>query len=100
MSLVVAVAAGAGVVLGGLFLAVALSKDEQELLKPLCLLTIKPAMYVANVAEDGFENNPYLDRLKANAATANNACAQSSSNSRRRVCHSRAHSASHTVPKV
>ena len=31
----------------------------------LCLLTIKPAMYVANVAEDGFENNPHLDRLKA-----------------------------------
>ena len=44
-----------------------LSEDEVELLKPLCLLTIKPAMYVANVAEDGFENNPYLDRLRAHA---------------------------------
>lgn len=40
--------------------------DEEKLaLKPLCLLTIKPAMYVANVAEDGFDNNPHLDKLKA-----------------------------------
>ncbi|MDO4682457.1 MAG: DUF933 domain-containing protein, partial [Lautropia sp.] len=31
----------------------------------------KPAMYVANVAEDGFENNPYLDRLKEHAAKEN-----------------------------
>ncbi|MDC7711971.1 redox-regulated ATPase YchF [Vogesella indigofera] len=42
-----------------------LDADEQALLKPLCLLTIKPAMYVANVAEDGFDNNPHLDKLKA-----------------------------------
>jgi hypothetical protein len=48
--------------------SLSLSKEELELVKPLCLLTIKPAMYVANVAEDGFENNPYLDRLKAHAA--------------------------------
>ena len=41
-----------------------LSDEEKLLLKPLCLLTIKPAMYVANVAEDGFSNNPHLDRLK------------------------------------
>jgi len=40
-----------------------LSEDEIAILKPLCLLTIKPAMYVANVAEDGFKNNPLLDRL-------------------------------------
>jgi hypothetical protein len=44
-----------------------LSDEEAELIKPLCLLTIKPAMYVANVAEDGFDNNPYLDRLRAHA---------------------------------
>ena len=37
-----------------------LSDDDKLLLKPLCLLTIKPAMYVANVAEDGFANNPHL----------------------------------------
>jgi GTP-binding protein YchF len=40
-----------------------LSEEEKSLLAPLCLMTIKPAMYVANVAEDGFENNPHLDRL-------------------------------------
>ncbi len=40
-----------------------LSQDDKALLAPLCLMTIKPAMYVANVAEDGFENNPHLDRL-------------------------------------
>ena len=42
-----------------------LDEEEKALLKPLCLLTIKPAMYVANVSEDGFENNPHLDKLKA-----------------------------------
>ncbi|MGB8517103.1 MAG: redox-regulated ATPase YchF [Gallionella sp.] len=45
-----------------------LSAEEIFLLKPLCLLTIKPAMYVGNVMEDGFENNPYLDRLREHAA--------------------------------
>lgn len=48
-----------------------LSKDEAALLKPLCLLTIKPAMYVGNVLEDGFENNPHLDRLRAFAGGEN-----------------------------
>ena len=38
------------------------------LLKPLCLLTVKPAMYVANVAEDGFKNNPLLTRVEEFAA--------------------------------
>jgi GTP-binding protein YchF len=46
----------------------ALSDDEKALLKPLFLLTIKPAMYVGNVDEGGFENNPYLDRLREHAA--------------------------------
>ena len=46
----------------------ALSTDEKALLKPLCLLTIKPMMYVGNVLEDGFENNPHLDRLREHAA--------------------------------
>ncbi|MFY8104288.1 MAG: redox-regulated ATPase YchF [Ramlibacter sp.] len=44
------------------------SKEELVLLKPLCLITAKPAMFVGNVAEDGFENNPFLDRLKEYAA--------------------------------
>ncbi len=42
--------------------------DQLVLLKPLCLLTIKPAMYVANVAENGFSNNPLLVRLEEYAA--------------------------------
>jgi GTP-binding protein YchF len=40
-----------------------LDEDELLIIKPLCLLTVKPAMYVANVAEDGFANNPFLDAL-------------------------------------
>ena len=40
-----------------------LNDEEKALIKPLCLLTAKPAMYVANVAEDGFENNPLLDKV-------------------------------------
>ena len=45
-----------------------LSTDEKALLKPLCLLMIKPMMYVGNVLEDGFDNNPHLDRLREHAA--------------------------------
>jgi hypothetical protein len=47
------------------------SKEELAILKPLCLITAKPAMFVGNVAEDGFENNPFLDRLKEYAASQN-----------------------------
>ena len=47
------------------------SKEERVVLKPLCLITAKPAMFVGNVAEDGFENNPFLDRLKDYAAQQN-----------------------------
>ncbi|MDB5898376.1 MAG: ychF [Ramlibacter sp.] len=48
-----------------------LTPDEKELLKPLCLITAKPAMFVGNVDENGFENNPHLDRLREYAATQN-----------------------------
>lgn len=48
--------------------ALDLYEEEKALIKPLCLITAKPAMYVGNVHEDGFENNPYLDRLCAYAA--------------------------------
>ena len=44
------------------------SKEEQAVLKPLCLITAKPAMYVANVAENGFTDNPLLKRLEEHAA--------------------------------
>ncbi len=47
------------------------SKEELPLVKPLCLITAKPSMFVGNVAEDGFENNPYLDKLRAYAAKQN-----------------------------
>jgi len=47
------------------------SDEERALLKPLFLITAKPAMFVANVDESGFENNPYLDRLKAYADSQN-----------------------------
>ncbi len=45
-----------------------MTADDRALLKPLCLLTIKPTMYVGNVLEDGFENNPHLERLRQHAA--------------------------------
>jgi ribosome-binding ATPase len=48
-----------------------LTDEEGVLLKQLFLITAKPAMFVANVHEDGFENNPYLDRLREYAAQQN-----------------------------
>ncbi|MGR9085795.1 MAG: redox-regulated ATPase YchF [Gammaproteobacteria bacterium] len=45
--------------------AMGLSDDEKALIRELCLLTIKPTMYIANVQDDGFENNPLLDRVRA-----------------------------------
>ena len=48
-----------------------LNDEEKLLIKSLCLLTIKPAMYVANVDEGGFNDNPLLSRLQAYAAQEN-----------------------------
>ncbi|MBU6954942.1 redox-regulated ATPase YchF [Hahella sp. HN01] len=45
--------------------ALNLSADEMLAIRELCLLTVKPTMYIANVAEDGFENNPHLDVVRA-----------------------------------
>ncbi len=45
-----------------------LTDDELSVLKQLNPLTIKPTMYIANVDEDGFENNPYLDAVNEIAA--------------------------------
>ena len=45
--------------------------EDQARLKPLCLITAKPAMFVGNVSEDGFENNPLLARLQEYAASQN-----------------------------
>ena len=41
-----------------------LDAEQKELLKPLCLLTAKPTMYVANVDESGFTDNPLLEKVQ------------------------------------
>ena len=48
--------------------ALDLSEDDRAQVRDLFLLTLKPVMYVANVLEDGFENNPLLDAVRARAA--------------------------------
>ena len=48
--------------------ALEFTKEEMPLVKSFTLITAKPAMFVGNVSEDGFENNPYLDRLREYAA--------------------------------
>ena len=51
--------------------AAALTKEELEELRPLFLLTLKPVMYVANVDDKGFTNNPLLDAVREYAAKEN-----------------------------
>lgn len=48
-----------------------LSDDERKLLRGYGLLTLKPTMYIANVAEEGFENNPHLDAVRKLAEEEN-----------------------------
>jgi hypothetical protein len=48
--------------------ALDLAREEWANLKPFCLITAKPVLYAANVAEDGFENNPHLDAVRRHAA--------------------------------
>ena len=45
-----------------------LSEDDKASVRDLFLLTLKPVMYVANVLEDGFDNNPHLDKVRERAA--------------------------------
>ena len=47
--------------------ALDLYDEEKELIRPFCLITAKPAMFVANVNESGFTNNPHLEKLQAYA---------------------------------
>jgi len=49
--------------------AMNLGKEETALIADLHLLTLKPTLYVANVQEGGFDNNPLLDTVRAHAAT-------------------------------
>jgi len=48
-----------------------LDKEQKKQLKDLNLLTMKPVEYIANVAEDGFENNPLLDQVREFARSEN-----------------------------
>jgi GTP-binding protein YchF len=45
-----------------------LDAEEKALVRDMFLITMKPLMYIANVADDGFENNPHLDAVRAHAA--------------------------------
>ena len=45
-----------------------LTEEDKAAIKYLSFLTLKPTMYIANVNEDGFENNPYLDKVREIAA--------------------------------
>ena len=51
--------------------AMGLDQDQQALIKDLQLLTTKPTMYIANVSEDGFDNNSALDAVKKLAEQEN-----------------------------
>ena len=48
--------------------AAGLDEDEKALIRDLFLLTLKPLMYIANVKEDGFNGNPFLDKVRERAA--------------------------------
>ncbi|BDB25607.1 redox-regulated ATPase YchF [Cupriavidus sp. P-10] len=48
-----------------------LAPEEWDAIRPFCLITAKPTMYVANVREDGFENNPHLDAVREYAKQTN-----------------------------
>jgi len=54
---------------GGLLRALDFSPEEHDAISYMNYLTLKPTMYIANVNEEGFDNNPYLDKVKAIADT-------------------------------
>ncbi|WP_413111914.1 redox-regulated ATPase YchF [Thaumasiovibrio sp. DFM-14] len=56
---------------GGMARSIELSKEELAAIEYLNFLTLKPTMYIANVSEDGFENNPYLEQVREHAAKEN-----------------------------
>jgi GTP-binding protein YchF len=51
--------------------SVTLTDDEKATIRSYNLLTMKPTMYIANVNDDGFENNPYLDKVREIASKEN-----------------------------
>ena len=56
---------------GGMVRSIELSKEELAAIDYLHFLTVKPTMYIANVSEDGFEDNEYLDMVREFAAKEN-----------------------------
>ncbi|MFC6439932.1 redox-regulated ATPase YchF [Pseudobowmanella zhangzhouensis] len=56
---------------GHLLRSLELSKEEHAAIAYMNFLTLKPTMYIANVNDDGFENNPLLDQVKDIAAAEN-----------------------------
>ncbi|KDM90690.1 redox-regulated ATPase YchF [Photobacterium galatheae] len=56
---------------GGMARSVELSKEEKAAIDYLNFLTLKPTMYIANVSEDGFENNPHLEMVIEHASKEN-----------------------------
>ncbi len=56
---------------GGMASSVELAKEELAAVGYLNFLTLKPTMYIANVSEDGFDNNPFLDQVVEYAAGQN-----------------------------
>jgi|SRR5690554_606249 len=51
--------------------SVELTDDERKVIRSFNLLTLKPTMYICNVSEDGFENNPHLDAVRKLAENEN-----------------------------
>jgi GTP-binding protein YchF len=64
---------------GSLLRSLELTKEENAAISYMNFLTLKPTMYVCNVNEDGFENNPYVDKVreiaKNEGATVVSVCA-------------------------
>ncbi|WP_330960830.1 redox-regulated ATPase YchF [Photobacterium sp. 53610] len=56
---------------GGMARSVELTKEEKAAIDYLNFLTLKPTMYIANVSEDGFENNPHLEIVIEHASKEN-----------------------------
>ena len=59
---------------GNLIKNISLSDDDIKIIQPLCLITQKPVMFVANVNETGFTNNPFLDKVIKYATDQNSKC--------------------------
>ncbi len=55
--------------LGHTLRSMPMEPEQLQRLKPLCFLTLKPTLYIANVSEDGFENNPHLDAVTSIAVS-------------------------------